>query len=381
MPTEGIPVTKNIITWARKRAGFSPAEAAAKFPRIEDWETVDGVYPSYPQLERMADEFKVPVAVFFFPAPPDVPPIRESFRTLPDTEFDTIPRRVMLLLRKAKAFQLNLAELFLGKNPAPHRITLDLKFTAQSSVEKLAAQVREYLGLTFEQQTLWPDDEEALKAWRQALIQVGVYVFKDPFRVENYSGFSLYDEGFPIIYVNNSTSKTRQIFTLFHELGHLLFGTSGIDTLDNHFVEGLPDQQQKVEIVCNRFAAEFLLSQKLFEQEVAGLPSSEQTAELLAARFHVSREFIYRRFLDRGEISQDAYAQAAKKWAGQKKPNKSGGNQYWNKLAYLGRDYVAVAFGQYYQNRIDDEQLGAYLDTKPKNIATLEEYFLKGNTA
>jgi hypothetical protein len=54
---------------------------------------------------------------------------------------------------------------------------------------------------------------------------------------------------------------------------------------------------------------------------------------------------------------------------------------YWNKLAYLGRDYVAVAFSQYYQNCIDEEQLGAYLDTKPKNIATLEEYFLKGNTA
>lgn len=66
--------------------------------------------------------------------------------------------------------------------------------------------------------------------------------------------------------------------------------------------------------------------------------------------------------------------------AEQKRQKTSGGDAYWNKLTYLGRDYVAVAFSQYHQNRIDDEQLGAYLDTKPRHLATLEEYFLKGNT-
>ena len=79
-------------------------------------------------------------------------------------------------------------------------------------------------------QYAWPDDETALKTWRKVLTDAGVFVFKDAFRVEGYSGFSLYDDEFPIIYVNNSATKTRQIFTLFHELAHLLFHTSGIDT-------------------------------------------------------------------------------------------------------------------------------------------------------
>jgi Zn-dependent peptidase ImmA (M78 family) len=185
---------------------------------------------------------------------------------------------------------------------------------------------------------------------------------------------------FPIIYVNNSTSKTRQIFTLFHELGHLLFGTSGIDTLDNRFVDGLPEQQREIEILCNRFAAEFLLPQKVFNEETAGRAPDEQTAELLAARFHVSREFIYRRFLDRGEISQTAYFQAAKKWAQQKKRSAPGGNPYWNKLAYLGRDYVAVAFSKYYQNRIHLWDVSRFTQTIAGLAATAAHHWEAAET-
>jgi len=36
---------------------------------------------------------------------------------------------------------------------------------------------------------------------------------------------------------------------------------------------------------------------------------------------------------------------------------------------------MELAFRQYYQSKIDDEQLAEYLDTKPRNVSTLEEYF------
>jgi hypothetical protein len=35
-----------------------------------------------------------------------------------------------------------------------------------------------------------------LKRWREAIFSVGIYVFKDAFRVDEYSGFCLYDEIF-----------------------------------------------------------------------------------------------------------------------------------------------------------------------------------------
>ena len=151
-----------------------------------------------------------------------------------------------------------------------------------------------------------------MKEWRQALYRVGIFVFKDAFREESFSGFSLYDDVFPIIYVNNSAAKTRQIFTLFHELGHLLFHTSGIDPLDDQYVERLPERPRHIEVLCNRFAAQFLVPEKAFEAAFAGQRPTERTAEILAARFHVSREFIFRKFLDRDLITHEDYGRAAR---------------------------------------------------------------------
>jgi Zn-dependent peptidase ImmA (M78 family) len=377
MANEELPITPALISWARTRAGISLDDASKVFKRIADWEAGKGG-PTYPQLETLAGAFKVPVAVFFFPTPPDVPDISKTFRTLPDTELKQLPSKIQLLLRKAKAMQLNLGELNGGRNPANRLITRDLSFDAQTSLEEMARAVREYLNISLEQQQHWKDDDTGLKEWRQALISAGVYVFKDAFRTNEYSGFCLYDETFPIIYVNNSSAKTRQIFTLFHELAHLLLHTSGIDTLHNEYIPRLADDAQRMEILCNRFAAEFLVPESAFAEAFKGKKPTEATAQEFAGRFHVSREFIFRRFLDRGLIDEQTYQEAAARWAEQKQSEGPGGDYYWTKLSYLGREYVGLALREYHQNHIDEIQLAEYLDTKPRNLPGIEDYFSRG---
>lgn len=372
--SEGIPINPIVLAWARQRAGLSLNDAIEKFVDFAAWEE-GTASPSYPQLEKLSGEMKVPIAVFFFPEPPQVPQIRESFRTLPDAEFNHIPRRMLLLLRKAKALQLNLPELTQGRNPAPRLITRDLVFTSKQSVDSMAARVREYLNVSLAEQQAWGDDDIALKAWRKALQSVGVFVFKDAFKTDGYSGFSLYDELFPVIYVNNSSTKTRQMFTIFHELAHLLFHTSGIDTTHDDYIHALPTRQKQIEILCNQFAAAFLVPTRAFDVAMADRDRSERTAEMLAAQFHVSREVVYRFFLDRGWIDERDYVRAARRWVAQRQPSSSNGNHYWTKIAYLGQDYIRLAFSQYYQHRIDDVQLAEYLDTKPRNLSALENYF------
>lgn len=370
--SDAMPITPEVVTWARSRAGFSVDAAAADFRRIAEWEAGEA-FPSYPQLERMAEKFKVPVAVFFFPAPPDLPPIEETFRTLGPDQISEIPPRIRLLLRKARTFQMGLEELHGGRNPAERLVTRDLAFRPTDRIEQIATEVRGYLGITMEQQFAWDNAETALDEWRKVLLDVGVYVFKDQFREPGYSGFCLYDNEFPIIYVNNTTAKTRQIFTLFHELAHLLFHTSGVDTIGDAFVNELVGDNRRIEVICNRLAACLLVPEEAFDEALADKAPTEATAAELAQLFSVSREFIFRKFLDRKLVTSAEYDQAARRWAEQIQRG-SGGDHYNTKIAYLGTDYINLAFQRFYQNRIDYNQLADILDTKPKNLTRLEEY-------
>ena len=375
---EFMPVTPKLITWARKKAGYSLDEAEHHFKKIADWENAVSS-PTYPQLEAMSEKFKVPLAVFFFPEQPEIPSVSETFRTLPETEFNNMPQRIKALLYKAKAFQISLAELNGNKSPTSKLITKDLQFKTDTSISKMATKVREYLGISLEEQFSWKTSDEALKRWREAVGNIGVYAFKDAFKQRNYCGFCLYDDEFPIIYINNTTSKNRQIFTIFHELAHLIFHTSGIDVLDGEYVTRLPNNAQKIEIICNRFAGKFLVPDAAFKRESANMSVDKETALLLADKFSVSRHVIYRKFLDADMIGAKEYKSAIHELDRQitKKGSGTSGDYYNTTMSYLGRPYIRLAFEGYYQGRFDKVQLADYLDVKPVNVAGFEERLLR----
>jgi Zn-dependent peptidase ImmA (M78 family) len=371
-----LPVTPAVITWARERAGFSLDEAAKYFKKIEAWEQAQGA-PTYPQLEQMAEKFKCPVAVFFFPTPPDVPTIEKSFRTIAPTDLEQLPRFLRTLLRRAQAMQLNLVELNDGDNPADRLITRDLAFNLNATIAEIADELRAYLGVTLEQQTKCTSIDDAFELWRDAFAGVGVFVFKDAFHAEQYFGFCLYDDEFPIIYVNNSSTKSRQIFTLFHELGHLLFHTSGID-VGGQGIAAVDRNAARVEVICNSLTGAFLVPEAAFFQALGRMPASRDTAATLAGHFNVSREVIYRRFLDRGMISDAEYRDAAEIWRKQMKQQSGGGDYYNTMFSYLGTRYIDLAFQRYYQNRISDVQLSDYLNIKPRNLPAFELKYAGG---
>ncbi|MFM9846719.1 MAG: helix-turn-helix domain-containing protein [Hyphomicrobiaceae bacterium] len=383
MAGEQMPVTPALVTWARERAGFSIEQAATRFKKIAAWEAGEGG-PTYPQLEDLADAFKVPVAVFFFPKPPKVPSITESFRTIPAAQLDKIAPRIRLLLRKAKAFQLSLAELNGGRNPAERQIIHDLRARLDMPAGDLAERVRDYLGVSIEEQRGWPSADVALESWRSAFAKVGVYVFKDAFKAISYAGFCLYDQQFPIIYVNNSAAKERQIFTLFHELGHLIFHTSGIDFRSDDLTPHLVGEARRIEILCNRFAGAFLVPDDALGEAMRGQVANETTARALARDFNVSWLVVYRRFLDLRLIDRNTYAaaQAAADAAQDvEREEGSGGNYYNTTMAYLGREFLGMAMREYYQNRITEAQLAEHLGVSLKNLSGIEDRFLKAQSA
>ena len=73
--------------------------------------------PTYVQLERLADKFKRPIALFFFPEVPEEPDLVNQL-ALRSSEIEALSPDIRLLLRHAVARQVSLMELNMGVNPA-----------------------------------------------------------------------------------------------------------------------------------------------------------------------------------------------------------------------------------------------------------------------
>lgn len=332
-----------VLRWARESQGYSVEDVALHLKRdpaeITAWESQDGeAAPTYAQLESLAyGLYKRPLAVFFLPAPPREPSLKQEFRTLPEFELDQLAADTRYQLRMAHAFRLSLRELNEGVNPSARKIFRDLALAATADVRKVALKMREYLGISLAAQASWPSDDEALRNWRNIVEDAGVFVFKHAFRQKGISGFCLADGEFPIIYLNNSTAKTRQIFTLFHELAHVLLNVNAISKFDESYVDHLPQKERRIERFCNALAAEFLIPSDDFSRQIDSLRRiDDESIENLARRYRVSREAVLRRILDRGMVDATYYEAKVKQWAAESGDGGSGGNYYATQATYLG---------------------------------------------
>lgn len=386
-PVDG--VQPEIFRWARQSIGLSIDDVARKLKRsseeIEAWE-LGLAAPSYTQLEKLAYQvYKRPLAIFFLPEPPEeITPSRE-FRTLPEFDLQNLFPDTYIQIRRAHAYQIALKELFNGKNPVDKPIWESLSLISGKSSKLISEQadsIREFLGINMDRQSSWLSDDISLKQWRQAIEESGVFVFKNSFKQKDISGFCLRDENLPIIYINNSTTKTRQIFSLLHELAHLLLNINGLSKFDTGYIDNLPNSEKAIEQFCNAIAAEALIPSADFSQQTKNFPfdaesvSDERFVEV-ANRYSVSREAILRRFLDQGRISKIFYEQKAKFWLGQKKTG-GGGDWYASQNTYLSHRFSSEVVGQYYRHQLSIEQAADLLGIKAKNFAGIEQKILRG---
>lgn len=372
-----IPINTNVLMWARETAGLEVEAVARRMNKevkeILSWESGEST-PTYLQLETLAYKiYKRPIAIFFFPEPPLEETPKQSFRMLPDEEIMLLTPHLRYIIRQAQVMQMNLSELNDNTNPALDQILRDLKPKTRISPVDLASKVRKYLGIELETQFSWKDLDVAFKSWRNILEGHGVFVFKEAFKNGDFSGFCLYDKQFPVIYVNNSKSDSRQIFTILHELAHLLFGIGGVDTRLDDYYKFLNSDAKYIEVLCNRFVGEFLVPDADFDKRISRDSADDKSIVRLAKLYSVSREVILRKFLDRNIVDQRLYERKVEQWSRKPvgKPRK-GGDYYLTKGVYLGERYIEKAFSKFYQKRISVEQLAEYLNVKVRNVSGME---------
>lgn len=377
-------INPKVLVWARHQAGLSVGEVADRLKKdsavIERWENGDSA-PTYVQLETLAYKvFKRPIALFFFPEPPEEPALEGSFRTLPAPEAEELDADTRYKIREARAFQLSLYELNGDANPAEQRIFEDIEVGPQDSAAEVAGSVRHYLGVEVEGRSAWPSVPEWFKECRRVVEDAGIYVFKSSFKQREVSGFCLYDSVFPIIYINNSTAATRQTFTLFHELAHILLRISGVTKLHDDYISTLSGDERRIEVFCNQFAAEVLVPDEDFKTRSDQLPPDDEHINNLTRVYKVSRETVLRRFLDHGRVSREEYEYRTKRWNQEYEESSSkgsGGNPHATKASYLGDKYLGLAFGRYYQGALSEQRLSELLGVKVRYLPNLEEQYLR----
>ncbi len=146
----------------------------------------------------------------------------------------------------------------------------------------------------------------------QVAHKLGATISFEPLR-GGISGMVLRRNGRIAIGVNSSEARTRQRFTLAHELGHLLLHPGRALVIDRQIRVNLRDQRSSTatdreEIEANGFAAAFLMPSSVVRAEtqrvIAGSPSITQPALVskLANEFDVSNQAMEIRLTNLGLI-------------------------------------------------------------------------------
>ncbi|MBK7675078.1 MAG: ImmA/IrrE family metallo-endopeptidase [Candidatus Accumulibacter sp.] len=294
-----IPVNRELLTWARERAGMDTFALAGRFPKLSEWEG-GTLLPTLRQLEDFARTVHVPIGYLFLPVPPpEVLPIPD-FRTLADR---VVARPSPNLL---EAIYLCQQRQDWFRDYARVHALAPLVFVGsvriQDSPERVAEAMRQALALSV-------GDRQRLPTWTDALRQLaakaedaGVLVMassifgsnsRRKLDVGEFRGFALADDLAPLVFINAADSKAAQMFTLAHELAHLWLGESGVS---DPVAGQLP--AQRVERWCNAVAAEFLVPLAALQREhQADAPLGDQI-QRLARIFKVSTLVALRRLFD-----------------------------------------------------------------------------------
>ena len=267
-----------------------------------------------------------------------------------------------------------------GINPVPNPLHKNIRVSASESVEALATKLRgeKFLNISLKDQLEWNKYMDALQAWRDAIEKQGIFVFRWPFTSEHMSGFCLYDEEFPVICLDSQETKGRQIFTLLHELVHLLHGKSSV-TLDKGMLAIREDDTQQSEYYFDSVAGAVLVPIGDLKKQIEKSDyDNKHFYSRQAKRYKVSPLMLLIRCRLSGLISYDTYMdvrESLNTYNG-KAQGGSRGDYYRNHLSYWGKAFLHNILSKYHQNRISEYEMSRVLNMKIKNIEKLEGYLI-----
>jgi Zn-dependent peptidase ImmA (M78 family) len=326
-----VPIRREMLRWARERAGYEPGDLARRIPQLPAWERGDK-QPTLKQLEAFARATHTPVGFLFLQEPPmEVVPIPD-FRTMPGPD----PRRPSPDLLDTVYLCQQRQDWYRGFARAEGEEPLNFVGSVRvgDDVVRTAARIREALGFDLEARRRMPTWTDALRRFIEQADAAGVLVMVsgvvgsnnrrnlDP---QEFRGFALADDLAPLVFINGADTKAAQMFTLAHELAHIWIGQSALS-------DAQPSQvpTHDVERWCNQVAAELLVPLEAFRAALDRRAALRSDLDRLARRFKVSTLVVLRRMHDAGALQGQPYWHAYEQEVDRLRalPKGSGGDFY-----------------------------------------------------
>tara|TARA_R110002072_G_scaffold125944_3_gene262495 strand:+ start:24043 stop:25146 length:1104 start_codon:yes stop_codon:yes gene_type:complete len=343
------------MSWALTRADKNIDQLQSKqgLEKLPEWLSQQRA-PTLKQLEKFAKAVYVPLGYLFLPEPP--------VEELPLTFFRSAqnPRQRPSLslyqtVQKLKQRQDWLVDF--KKDQGHDALDFVGAFTTNSNVHTAAQNL--YNILKIPRAWYWeiPNREASLKYLIEKVEAAGIFTTfsgvvnannKRPIDRNEFRGFALVNEYAPFVFVNSNDAKSAQIFTLMHEVAHILVGAStGTD------LYRLLPTEDPIEQFCDDVASEFLVPTDEF------VASWQQTENFnsLSRKFKVSTLLLAKKAMRFELISIERYLEHYREvmayWQTVKNSSEStSGNYYYTKVRRVG-----AQFARYVDSAVKSDQL------------------------
>lgn len=310
-----VNINPKLLEWARKESGFAESQIAeaisVKLDKYVHWEK-NGTEIPFGKLKDISKQLKRQVATFFLQEIPPKNKKPKDYRNL-NPEDSQLSPETLLAMRRANKFHTMAMELE-GEEYWDQRYIWLKELKRLKDDEALINWLRSKLKITIEDQFQFKTNSDAYKKWRNAIEDnLGILTFQFNMPIKEVQGFC-YSETLPYsVVVNGKNSDAGRIFTLFHELAHILKHQSGICLPDS------VNSSQAIEFDCNSLAGKFLLPAN-------AIVSTSDPDEILkfSRRFKVSSEVYLRRMYEENLLLQSEFFRLLEVVKSRVKPVKKG---------------------------------------------------------
>ncbi len=381
--------TPSVLIWARETSGLTTQIAAKKVgvsaDRLAAWES-DEQKPTFAQLRKLATVYKRPLAIFYLEEPPKGFAPMHDFRRAAEHARLTNSPELTLEVRRAHDRRDWALELFEQIEERPRELNGAL--TLAVGPETAAAELRRILKVALKDQITWRTDYDAFKQWRLLIERAGILTFQaNDVETTEARGFSISERPLPVAVTNIKDAPRGRIFTLLHEVVHILLRDGGI--CDLH--ESDQDDHSRIEAFCNHVAGATLFPRDallgtntvLLHKKGDVAWADEELAEL-SRRFGGSREAALVRLLTLGFTTQAYYDEKheafRKHYEEQRERERLKGSfapPHEVALTSAGPTFTGLVIERFNRERITASDVSDYLQIRLKYLAEVQRDYSK----